>query len=80
MQHDPRLIGDVVAGTRQALEAAVKLLAAGASQVLKQAGVLRAEREVAHMLYQAVVEVVQVVEHSERAKAGDGEGREKTSS
>lgn len=78
MKPDPRLVTIAVAGTRHSLDAAMKLLAAGASQVLKRVGVLRAEAEVAHMVYQAAVEIVKVVESSERAKANRGEGPEET--
>lgn len=78
MKPDPRLVTIAVAGTRHSLEAAVKLLAAGASQVLKHAGVLRAEAEVAHMLYHSVVEIVKVVERSEREKADRAKGSEES--
>jgi hypothetical protein len=70
---DLRRVQVVMAATHHSLEAAVKLLAAGASQVLKQAGVLRAEEKIAQMLYLVVVDVVKVVESSERAKAKDGD-------
>lgn len=68
-----RQIQAVMAGTNQSLEAAVKLLAAGASQVLKQAGIVGAEQKVSHLLYASVVEIVKVVEAAERAKARDAD-------
>lgn len=66
---DPRVVALVIGGTRQSLDAAVKLLAAGASSCLKHAGVVGAESEVAGMLYASVVNIVKVVEANEKRKA-----------
>lgn len=77
MVSDPRLAPVAVAAVRNSLDAAVRLLAAGSSAVLKQAGVLSPEAAVANMVYEigvAIATAVEVAEERKRQRADEKPG------
>lgn len=71
---DPRMAQSVLEATAVSLDASVKLLAAGASTILKQVGILGAEQEVAEMLYRSILQTVRVVRQAEKERRRNGDG------